>query len=108
MLEVSPHTGRREASLSTHRSLRPQRLESLVFEQQGENLHVVMAVALNKVLICNDTGRLVLDLCDGSRTVAEIVDAVSARFPQVNREQIEEDVEQYMTMAVEIGVVTWV
>ena len=92
--------------MSVHGSLRPRRQDSLVFEQQGENLHVVMVVSLDKVLICNDTGRWVLELCDGSRTVAEIVDTISTQFPRVSREQIEEDVDRCVMMAVEMGVVT--
>lgn len=91
--------------MSVHGSLRPLGRD-LVFEQQGEGLHVVMVTSLEKILICNDIGRLVLEICDGSHTVGEIVDTLSASFPQVSREQIEEDVDRFLTMAVETGVVT--
>ena len=83
------------------------RRDSLLFEEQGENLHIVMDVSSEKMLIGNNTGRQVLELCDGSRTVAEIVDSVSASYPQESREKIQEDVDQFLGMTTEMGIVTW-
>ena len=83
------------------------RRDSLLFEEQGENLHIVMDVSSEKMLIGNNTGRQVLELCDGSRTVAEIVDSVSASYPQESREKIQDDVDQFLGMTTEMGIVTW-
>ena len=42
--------------------------------------------------ILNETGRAVYGLLDGERTVGEIIETFARRFPDVPREQLQEDV----------------
>jgi pyrroloquinoline quinone biosynthesis protein D len=40
------------------------------------------------VVVLNDTGTAILELCDGTRTVAEIVAALRERYGEVPEEQV--------------------
>ena len=48
-------------------------------------------------------GRTVLDLCDGERTFAQILDALCSVYPAAPREQIERDTAAYLEKLRERG-----
>ncbi len=41
------------------------------------------------VVVLNDTGAAILRLCDGSRTIGEIVEELGARYREVPAEEVE-------------------
>lgn len=84
-----------------------KRIEPLTVEQQGEGFYAVLAVASGRVLITNETGRRVLDLCDGRRTADEIGRSLAEQFPSHGVDVIERDVRDFLDQAVEKGALTW-
>ena len=56
----------------------------------------------NTVIHINQTGALVWELCDSLRTLGEIVELLSAAYPE-SREQIAEDVPQTIQKLVRQG-----
>jgi coenzyme PQQ biosynthesis protein PqqD len=51
-----------------------------------------MLVFPEAALMLNETAPEILKLCDGERTVDQIVDALTARFVGIDREAMKEDV----------------
>lgn len=93
--------------MTDYESLHPTRMEPVVFEEQGDGVHVVIAVSVGKVLLTNTLGRRILDLCDGSRGVTAMAEIIAADHPQVSREQIQADLRKCLDMATAKGVITW-
>ncbi|WP_420115849.1 MULTISPECIES: PqqD family protein [Micromonospora] len=86
---------------------RPVAADGLVIEQHGDGFHSVIAPVTASVLITNDTGRFVLESCDGSRSVAEIVVAVGNRFADASPELVRADVGTFLGTAARKEVVRW-
>jgi pyrroloquinoline quinone biosynthesis protein D len=61
----------------------------LTFDRTRER-HVLLSP--ETVIVLNPTGAAILDLCDGQRTVAEIVAELRGRYAHV----VDEDVRQYL------------
>ncbi len=55
---------------------------------------------LTTAVYLNETGALIWELCDGSRSVADIIDILSDHFPE-SRPQIKTDVTTIVTQLVE-------
>ena len=89
-------------------SMRPRRQNDLSIEQQVPGLNVVLVPSTGKVLIANDTGRFLLEHSDGGKSVPELIQAMAAQWPDVNRDELEKDVEDFLTAAADRGAVTWV
>lgn len=60
-----------------------------------------------KIMHSNRTGALIWQLCDGKRTVAEIVHLLSGVYPD-SAEQIQTDVPDLLTTLTAHGAITWV
>lgn len=60
-----------------------------------------------KVMHSNHTGALIWQLCDGRRTVAELVQLLSAIYPD-SAEEIRSDVHEILTTLATHGAITWV
>lgn len=60
-----------------------------------------------KIMHSNRTGALIWQLCDGKRTVAEIVHLLSGVYPD-STEQIQTDVSDLLTTLTAHGAITWV
>ncbi|MGH7370044.1 MAG: pyrroloquinoline quinone biosynthesis peptide chaperone PqqD [Candidatus Methylomirabilaceae bacterium] len=56
-----------------------------------------MLVFPEAALMLNDTAPEILKLCDGERTVEEIIDSLAQRFTGVDRHVIEDDVIGFLT-----------
>ena len=54
----------------------------------------------------NSTGALIWQLCDGKRTVGEIIKVLSASYPEASQ-QIEKDVPQTLQAFAKHGAITW-
>lgn len=60
-----------------------------------------------KILHSNDSGALIWQLCDGQRTAADIVQLLSAAYPD-SASEIGADVRDTLLTFVEEGAVEWV
>lgn len=85
----------------------PVRSDQLTVEQQGDGFYSVLAGAAGRVLITNNVGRLVLDLCDGERDTEQISAAVVEKFSNVPSDQVRSDVQNFITSAIEKEALTW-
>lgn len=85
----------------------PLRCEPLTVEQQGDGFYAVLAGAAGRVLVTNNVGRLVLDLCDGVRDTEQITTEVVGRFPKMPADRVAGDVGTFMDAAVAKEVLTW-
>lgn len=59
--------------------------------------------ALTTAVYLNETGAIIWELCDGRRTVAEIIDILSEQYPG-NEGQIADDVRAVISQLVEHGI----
>ncbi len=55
---------------------------------------------LTTAVYLNETGALIWELCDGSRTVSEIIDILSELYPE-SRNQIAGDVKEIIAQLIE-------
>lgn len=58
-------------------------------------------------LIINSTGKQILDLCDGSRTVNQIIGEMSARYSKVALRTLERDVSKTLSKYSRLAIVEW-
>jgi hypothetical protein len=83
---------------------RPRRLEKLegkdlgdeflFYDAEGETVHVL-----------NGTAREVYLLCDGNRTVGDLVEAMLARY-EVEESTVHKDIDEILTQLVDLGLLT--
>ena len=55
---------------------------------------------LTTAVYLNETGALIWELCDGKRTILDIIEALSEQYPE-SRTQIETDVKTLITQLIE-------
>ena len=58
---------------------------------------------LTTAVYLNETGALIWELCDGTRTIAEIIELLSEQYPE-SSDQIETDVKDLITQLIEQGI----
>ena len=75
---------------------RPRIREDLIFRDVDED-HVVYDPVNDRTLLLNLTAAVIVELCDGSRTVDDIVAEVAAAFDQ-NADAIRADVGKTLQM----------
>lgn len=67
---------------------------------------VLFHPASKTILHCNQSGATIWQLCNGQRTVAEIIQLLSAVYPEATQE-IEGDVKNTLQSLAQHGAVTW-
>jgi hypothetical protein len=67
---------------------------------------VILHPSSTKVLYTNPSGALVWDLCNGERTVDEIIASITATFPEAAA-QIPTDVQEALEGFIAAGVMNW-
>jgi coenzyme PQQ biosynthesis protein PqqD len=73
----------------------------------GETREMVVVLPnRNQVKVVNEVGALILELIDGKRCVAEIINTVHESY-QVSPEQVEQDVINFLNQLVEKGIVSF-
>jgi hypothetical protein len=82
-------------------------MEALLVEEQGEGFYAVLLPGDDRVLITNDTGRRVLELCDGGRRTEAIMEEVTGLYPEMETEKIQQEVNAFLIAARDKGVVSW-
>jgi len=70
----------------------PQKCDGFLIEELDGEL-VLFHPARNKIIHANQTAALIWQLCDGERTVPQIVELLAEAYPE-SRQQIEEEVPQ--------------
>lgn len=63
----------------------PQAVTGFLLERLDDEL-VLLHPAHNLIVHCNQTGALIWQLCDGQRTITEIVELLSAAYPEAETE----------------------
>lgn len=66
-------------------------IESGYLLERIDNEITVYHPTLTTCLYLNETGALIWELCDGERSIAEVIDVLVELYPD-NRDQIEDDV----------------
>ena len=67
---------------------------------------VLFHPATQRILYSNRSGALIWELCDGQRTVADIVQLLSEAYPD-SASQIEADVHEALCIFVQQGAIEW-
>jgi pyrroloquinoline quinone biosynthesis protein D len=93
--EVTGVTGMADPRIDAPASWRP-RLSPKARLRWDEIEKRYMLVFPEAAMMLNETAPEILKLCDGQRTVTEIVDELSQRFPGADRRVIEEDVTGFL------------
>ena len=84
----------------------PLRLEGLIVND--DDVTPTLLNPLNgHIYLTNKVGQRVIEMCDGKRTVDEIVRSLSAEFRGATPEAIEADVNKFLEFALKNGVITW-
>ena len=73
--------------------------------EQIDNEVTVYHPTLTTSLYLNETGGLIWELCDGQRSTAEIIDILTAAYPE-NSPQIKGDVTKVITLLLENNIAT--
>lgn len=87
------------------RSNKPRRKADYRLEKIDDEL-LLYHPGETKILYCNQTASLIWELCDGQRTVGEIIAALSEAFPEA-AESIPADVEATLGQFLEHGAIEW-
>jgi len=74
---------------------RPLRVADLATRRLSDEETVVLAPTGSAVIL-NEVGAVVLDLCDGSRTVEQIANIVSTSLEGANEERVQADVRSFV------------
>ncbi|HEY3382787.1 MAG TPA: PqqD family protein [Vicinamibacterales bacterium] len=82
----------------------PQRVKDYRIEQLDDEL-LLYHPGRTTTLYCNDTAALIWQLCDGTRTVDEIVDLLTEQYPE---EPVAEDVGLTLEAFEEHGAISYV
>jgi pyrroloquinoline quinone biosynthesis protein D len=81
----------------------PRRRSRLMAEEMdGECL--LYRRGKHQAVYLNETATVIWKLCDGTRTVAEIVDLLAEKYPE-SREQIGADVSEALDLLVQQGII---
>ena len=80
-------------------------LEPDYFLERIDNEITVYHPSLTTSLYLNETGALIWELCDGNRTVADVINFLQELYPE-SSSQIDEDVTGVLTRLVEKKIAT--
>lgn len=84
-------------------SLRPRQCDGTTIDPEEDGVFVIVAHDRETLCVTNETGRLIVELCDGIRTVDDIAGELSSRF-DVDVERASADVTAFVRTAVEKGI----
>lgn len=72
-----------------------------------EEIPSILNPVTGKVYIINSVGLEILRLCDGTRSIAEIVNKLFDEYDSVSREQLQSDVMSFIEDCSKGGVIDW-
>jgi Coenzyme PQQ synthesis protein D (PqqD) len=79
----------------------------VTIERQDKNFHTVIMDTIGRMFVTNEVGKYVIELCDGMRTLDQIVYVVGDRYAGIPLERVHKEVTRFLAAVTEIGVVTW-
>lgn len=85
--------------------MKPKRAHGVVATELPEDEVVVATPDHTQALVLNATGAAVLELCDGSRSVDDIIRFICAAVAGADESQVRADTEQLVQRLVEAGIV---
>ena len=83
---------------------RPKRLTDLPVRELPDGDVIVLQLEGSKAIVLNVLAGAILDLCDGSRTIEEMVTFLCEHVPGVTRAVVLEDVRALIAQLIETGV----
>ncbi len=82
---------------------KPRRIAGYLLEKMDDEL-LLYHPAETKVMYCNQTASIIWQLCDGKRTVQEIVELLAAAYPAA-ADEVENDVQATLQQFAEHGAI---
>ncbi len=76
-------------------------------EKEGFALLISRPHPEARELVINDTTLQIAHLCDGKRSIAEVVDQLKRKYPMAPQEQLQRDVQQVLGSLSRLGFVEW-
>ena len=84
----------------------PVRLEGLIVND--DDVTPTLLNPLNgHIYVTNKVGKRVIEMCDGHRSVENIVRLIGTEFGGASPEAIQADVNEFLEFALKNGVITW-
>jgi len=88
---------------TTHLSCLYARNPDVVVKEEDEDGALVFNPDTDRILVLNPTGFFIWQQCDGSRTLAEIVQTVADNFTDIPHDEMENQVTTYVSEMVSAG-----
>jgi hypothetical protein len=87
-------------------NLVPKISDKLSVNQAGE-VATLLHPQSGHIFVINAVAQRIIELCDGHRTVSEIVRAISDEFAVPNEANVIQDIDQFFTKASQKGLIAW-
>lgn len=78
----------------------PRSIDGLIYNNE-EEVPTLLNPVTGQIFVTNEVGRRVLELCDGDRTIDEVIAAILNEFADSSADQVREDVQEFLTRAIE-------
>lgn len=84
----------------------PKKLDTLVINDDAEAPSLLDPTS-GRLLITNSVGRRIIELADGERDVASIVEIITREFSGADPESVAQHAEGFLAESAEKGLITW-
>lgn len=71
--------------------------------EEDEDGGLIFSPDTREVKVLNSTALLIWKLCDGKRTLSDIIAEVREEFDGISEDQLSEDVKEFVTTLIDIG-----
>jgi hypothetical protein len=85
---------------------KPKKLDILVINDEADAPSILNPMS-GQIFVTNQVGRRIMELCDGSRDLAGIVEEVTRQFKGISREAAARDAEVFLAESARKGLITW-
>lgn len=85
--------------------LAPKAVESLTINQAGD-VSTLLHPQTGHIYIINGVAKRIIELCDGHKTASQITSIICTEFSAASPERVAEDLDRFVTKAVEKGILT--
>ncbi|MCL4517052.1 MAG: PqqD family protein [Firmicutes bacterium] len=84
---------------------KPSKPSWIVINRDRDDIVSILNTKNGQVFVTNATGEYILSLCDGQHSQGGIVSAICAKIDSLNSQEVVQDVSDFLTVALEKGVV---
>lgn len=84
----------------------PKKLETLVINDDAE-APSLLDPTTGRLVITNSVGRRIIELADGKRDVAGIVEIITREFSGADRDSVAQHAEGFLAESAEKGLISW-